>query len=123
MTGGGFPVGTATRLNGDAPDLEQADGVTFTSQAVTPTSEKTSRYFFSWGPHRKYGTETLRDTLMEIAGKAFAEDRTIIEAQQQVIDLTPNPHIMPTSADRAITLFNQLVVKRIREESKSVASP
>lgn len=122
MTGGAFPVGTATQLNGDGPDLEQAlDGVTFTSQAVTPTSEKASRYFFSWGPHRKHGTESMRDTLMSIAGKAFAEDRTIIEAQQQVIDLTPNPRIMPTSADRAITSFNQLVAKRIREEAESAA--
>lgn len=123
MTGGGFPVGTASRLDGEAPDLKQAlDGVTFTSQAVTPTSEKTSRYFFSWGPHRQHGTEALRDTLMGIAGKAFAEDRTIIEAQQQVIDLTPNPRIMPTSSDRAITLFNQLVAKRIREEAESASS-
>ena len=68
MTGGGFPVGTASRLDGEAPDLKQAlDGVTFTSQAVTPTSEKTSRYFFSWGPHRQHGNEALRDTLMGIA--------------------------------------------------------
>ena len=53
---------------------------------------------------------------MAIAGKAFAEDRIIIEAQQRVIDATPEPRIMPTSADRAITLFNQLVAKRLREE-------
>jgi vanillate O-demethylase monooxygenase subunit len=43
-----------------------------------------------------------------MAGKAFAEDRSIIEAQQRVIDATPEPRIMPTSADRAITLFNQM---------------
>ena len=33
---------------------------------------------------------------MAIAGKAFAEDRIIIEAQQRVIDSTPEPRIMPT---------------------------
>jgi len=118
MTGGAFPEGTAERLGGAAPDLELAAGaVTFTSQAVTPLTEKTSRYFFSWGPHVKHGDAALRDTLMGIAGKAFAEDRTMIEAQQRVIDMTPAPRIMPTSADRAITLFNQLIARRIREES------
>jgi phenylpropionate dioxygenase-like ring-hydroxylating dioxygenase large terminal subunit len=126
MTGGVFPEGTFQRLNGEAPDLDLAEGaVTFTSQAVTPMTEKTSRYFFSWGPHRKHGDAALRDTLMGIALKAFAEDRTMIEAQQRVIDATPTPRIMPTGADRAITLFNQLVAKRIRDETKptSAATP
>ena len=50
---------------------------------------KTARYFFSWGPHRKHGDAALRDTLMGIAHKAFEEDRTMIEAQQRVIDVTP----------------------------------
>jgi vanillate O-demethylase monooxygenase subunit len=54
---------------------------------------------------------------MGIAAKAFAEDRTMIEAQQRVIDMTPVPRIMPTGADRAITLFNQMIAKRVREES------
>jgi phenylpropionate dioxygenase-like ring-hydroxylating dioxygenase large terminal subunit len=122
MTGGAFPEGTSERLGGAAPDLDLALGaVTFTSQAVTPLTHKTSRYFFSWGPHIRHGDATLRDTLMEIAHKAFAEDRTMIEAQQRVIDMTPAPRIMPTSADRAITLFNQMVAKRVREENAALA--
>lgn len=122
MTGGAFPLGTKDKMNGETPELDLAiGGVTFTSQAVTPLTLKTSRYFFSWGPHRKHGDTVLRDTLMVVAGKAFAEDRTIIEAQQRVIDSTPEPRIMPTSADRAITLFNQLVAKRLRDEEGSVA--
>ena len=123
MTGGAFPVGTTERLGGAAPDLDLAEGaVTFTSQAVTPLTEKTSRYFFSWGPHIKHGDAALRDTLMGIAHKAFAEDRTMIEAQQRVIDMTAAPRIMPTSADRAITLFNQMIARRVREES-NLAQP
>ena len=123
MTGGSFPRGTELALAGAAPNLDDAlDGVTFTSQAVTPMTAKTSRYFFSWGPHRRHGDAALRDTLMSIAAMAFAEDRTIIEAQQRVIDATAEPRIMPTSADRAITLFNQLVARRIREEGAVAAS-
>jgi vanillate O-demethylase monooxygenase subunit len=75
MTGGAFPVGTKNRLSGQAPNLDLAiGGATFTSQAVTPLTETTSRYFFSWGPHCKHGDAALRDTLMGIAGKAFAEE-------------------------------------------------
>jgi nitrite reductase/ring-hydroxylating ferredoxin subunit len=118
MTGGDFPLGTKDQLDGKPPNLELAiGGVTFTSQAVTPLTMTTSRYFFSWGPHRNFGDAAVRDTLMAIAGQAFAEDRTIIEAQQRVIDTTPEPRIMPTSADRAITLFNQLVAKHLRAEA------
>ena len=96
--------------------------VTFTSQAVTPMTAKSARYFFSWGPHRKHGDAALRDTLMGIAHKAFEEDRTMIEAQQRVVDMTPEPRIMPTSADRAVTLFNQLIAKRVRGESNPTAT-
>jgi phenylpropionate dioxygenase-like ring-hydroxylating dioxygenase large terminal subunit len=123
MTGGAFPVGTKERLNGQAPNQDLAiGGVTFTSQAVTPLTEKTSRYFFSWGPHCKHGDAALRDTLMGIAGKAFAEDRAIIEGQQRVIDATPEPRIMPTGADRAVTLFNQIVAKHLRDETGAVSN-
>jgi hypothetical protein len=46
----------------------------------------------------------------------------MIEAQQRVIDMTPEPRVMPTSADRAVTLFNQLIAKRVREETNSPAA-
>jgi Vanillate O-demethylase oxygenase C-terminal domain len=48
---------------------------------------------------------------------AFAEDRTIIEAQQRVIDATAAPRIMPISADRAVTMFNLMVDKMVKAES------
>jgi hypothetical protein len=48
----------AERLYQGAPDLDQAiSGVTFTSQAVTPLTDKTSRYFFSWG--RKHSSKPV----------------------------------------------------------------
>ena len=118
MTGGSFPVGTASSLDFGPPDLSKAaHGVTFTSQAVTPMADKTARYFFSWGPRRDMGDEKHRDLLMGIAAQAFAEDKAIIEAQQRVIDATPHPRIMPTSADKGATLFGRIVERLIREET------
>jgi phenylpropionate dioxygenase-like ring-hydroxylating dioxygenase large terminal subunit len=112
MWSGSFPAGTAKALNFEKPDYDTATaGVTFTSQAVTPMTDRTSRYFFSWGPHRKHGDEALRDMLMGVAGQAFGEDKVMIEAQQKVIDRTPNPQVMPTAHDKGVTLFNRLVKK------------
>ncbi len=125
MSSGAYPEGTAAACGGNAPPpelKEQATGVTFTSQAVTPLTDRTSRYFFSWGPRRGQGDETLRDALMQVAFQAFGEDRTIIEAQQRVIDATPEPQILPTSADRGVTMFNNIVRKLARLEA-GAASP
>jgi vanillate O-demethylase monooxygenase subunit len=79
-------------------------------------TRKTSRYFFSWGPHRKHGDEAVRDGLMTLAAQAFDEDKVMIEAQQKVIDRTPDPRIMPTAHDKGVTMFNRLVERLVRSE-------
>ena len=118
MWSGNFPEGTAARLGHQPPDPAEAiAGLNFTSQAVTPTTDRTSRYFFSWGPHRRHGGEEMRDGMMVLAGQAFGEDKVMIEAQQQVIDRDPAAPIMPTAHDRGVTLFNRLVERLAREEA------
>jgi len=118
MWSGSFRLGTAAQCNYTRPDYSQAlRGVTFTSQAVTPTADRAARYFFSWGPHRQHGDEALRDFLMALATQAFGEDKTMIEAQQRVIDQTLHPVIMPTAHDRGVTLFSRLVARLVREEA------
>jgi vanillate O-demethylase monooxygenase subunit len=117
MWSGVFPRGTAKARDYAGIDLGEAvSGVTFTSQSVTPMHQTSSRYFFSWGPHRNHGDAALRDSLMLLADQAFGEDKLIIEAQQKVIDDTPDPQVMPTAHDRGVTLFNRLVEKLAREE-------
>jgi len=118
MWSAGYPLGTAEALDYQQPRQEDAiTGLNFTSQAVTPMGEKTARYFFSWGPHRRHGDEQMRDNMMKVAGQAFAEDKVMIEAQQRVIDETASPQIMPTSHDRGVTLFNGLVRKLVQTEN------
>jgi vanillate O-demethylase monooxygenase subunit len=119
MWSAGYPLGTAAALEFAPPDRADAiTGLNFTSQAVTPLTERTSRYFFSWGPHRKHGDEALRDGMMQLAAQAFEEDKVMIEAQQRVIDQTPEPRIMPTAHDRGVTLFNRLVKKLAQIEEQ-----
>jgi vanillate O-demethylase monooxygenase subunit len=112
MSSGAYPEGTASNcdLQAPPPDLD-GEGVTFTSQAVTPLTGRTSRYFFSWGPRQDQGDAQLRDVLMGIALQAFTEDRVMIEAQQVVVDAAPDRLVLPTSADKGVTLYNRLVQK------------
>jgi len=113
-----YPLGTADRLNMAAPRKEEAiGGLNFTSQAVTPLTGDTARYFFSWGPHRSHGNEAMRDAMMALAAMAFDEDKVMIEAQQRVIDMTDDPRVMPTSHDRGVTLFNRLVARLAKADS------
>jgi phenylpropionate dioxygenase-like ring-hydroxylating dioxygenase large terminal subunit len=116
MWSGGFPVGTAEARGFTRPDYSQAVAdVNFTSQAVTPLTARTSRYFFSWGPHCKHGDAALRDVFMGIAIQAFTEDKVMIDAQQQAIDEKPTADIMPTTADKGITIFTQVMRRMVRE--------
>lgn len=118
MWNGSFARGTAEACDFGPPDRAEAiASVTFTSQAVTPTTERKARYFFCWGPHKDHGDEKLRDFLMGLAGKAFGEDKAMIEAQQRIINATPNPTIMPTAHDRGVTIFNRMVERLAREDA------
>jgi vanillate O-demethylase monooxygenase subunit len=123
MWNGQYPAGTAAALEYGRPDFAAATGgVTFTSHAVTPLTGKTSRYFFSWGPHRDHGDAALRDQLMDLAAMAFGEDKTMIEAQQKVIDRTPDPRIMPTAHDKGVTIFSRLVERMAKAERESLVA-
>jgi len=110
MSSAAYAPGTAAACQQQAPPATLAgEGMTFTSQAVTPLKDQTARYFFSWGPRRGHGDEALRDVLMAIANRAFTEDRIMIEAQQRVINNTAARKVLPTSADMGVTLYNRLV--------------
>lgn len=123
MQTGVFPLGTAKACDFGHPDLSRAVGsLSFTSQAVTPVTEKTARYFFSWGPHRNFGNEETRDGMMRVAAQAFTEDKTMIEAQQRVIDGSPDAQVMPTAHDKGVTLFNRLIASMVKQEQEEQLS-
>ena len=68
-------------------------------------------------------TRDCATTLMELAAIAFGEDKTMIEAQQKVIDRTPDARIMPTAHDKGVTLFTRLVKRMAKAESEAAAAP
>jgi len=111
-----YPLGTADALNRQQPDINQA-AENFAIEAVTPLTDKTTRYFYMMGLHRRHFDEAAGDTNMAAVKKAFDEDKAMIEAQQRNIDLAPGQRFVATTADRGAVLFNRLVEKLTREES------
>ena len=117
MRNSAYPHGTAAAANGEAPDPAlPAKNVTCTSQAITPMTDRTTRYFFSWGPHRTCGDESIRDMLMAIADRAFTEDRVVIQAQQAALEREPNPRLLSISSDVGVNLYNRLHDEGVRAE-------
>ncbi|WP_421836761.1 hypothetical protein [Novosphingobium sp.] len=93
--------------------------------AVTPTSETTTTYYYSWGPAAEHGDEAMAQLMIDIATMAFNEDNGMIEAQQRIINTDPSRRPLPTNAGKAITLFPRLMraqdkdtVERAAETSK-----
>ena len=49
------------------------------------------------------------DRLFAVTETAFHEDKTLIEAQQKMIDLDPERRMLPTSLDAGPTQFRKMV--------------
>jgi vanillate O-demethylase monooxygenase subunit len=115
-----YPPGTAARLGNREPVRGDGEPLSssFTSQAVTPMTDKTSRYFFSWGPNAGEHSDAAADMMLEIAKMAFAEDKHIIEAQQRVVDLDPSRRELLTSADAGPTRMRRVLDDLIKAESE-----
>ena len=112
-----YPAGTAAACGGEAPgEGREVLFNNFTSQAVVPTGEKSSRYYFSWGPGAEFGDEAIAQIMIDVAKSAFLEDKVMIEAQQRIIDSDPSVQPMPSAADKAITIFQRMMRSRDRQE-------
>ena len=115
------PDGTAARFDNGPPDLSQVEVLSenFTSQAVTPMTDKTSRYFFSWGPRAAEGSDAIADAMLQVAHMAFGEDKMIIEAQQRVIETSPPQKEVLTSADLGPMQMRAALQRLMREEGSA----
>lgn len=122
-----FPQGTARAIDFSRPDFSQAIGQVATNiQAITPTGNRSSRYFFTTGLHRRLGGDPeilhqLRDTLRDVTYKAFLEDKRVIEAQQKVIDRDPGRPLVPTIHDRGVTIYSRLKARLVAAEQSVLA--
>jgi phenylpropionate dioxygenase-like ring-hydroxylating dioxygenase large terminal subunit len=112
-----YPSGTAATAGDSLPTDPLWE--TFTSQAVTPMTAATSRYFFSWGPAAVHGSEKDAEVMFQVALMAFHEDKTVIEAQQKIMNADPSRRILATRADHASITFERLTHKLINAEDSN----
>ena len=88
-------------------------------QAVTPTTARTSRYFFATGARSGDIDQQQLDKMYGVVAAAFAEDKDIIEAQQIVIDRDPTRRMLPTSFDAGPTQFRRVLEEMVARETQA----
>jgi len=117
-----YPSGTAKRLEMAEPTGEPVHA-NFTSQAVTPVTETTSRYFYSWGPRScEFSAPQLADAMMTLAGRAFEEDRKMIEAQQRNLTLHGATAQLFITHDRGPSMMREVLKKLIEGEQGALTA-
>lgn len=114
----GYPVGTAEQLP-EGPDGVEPMYLTVTSQAVTPITETSTIYYYSGGQLTQHTSEDRLRHQIELFGVAFREDKVMIEAQQEVINRTPDRLMMTLSFDRSVGQFRRLMTALIEDEARS----
>ena len=116
-----FPPSTAAACGMQAPSAEPLFR-SMTSQAVTPISERQTIYYYSGCLPKSIATEESSRRQLAVFEKAFAEDNAMIEAQQRVIDRTPQPKMLGTASDHALNQFRRLMAG-LMEAERAVATP
>jgi len=113
-----YAPGTADRLQlkppTEAPVFLRCD-----EQAVTPTTARSSRYFFATGARSGDIDQTQLDRMYGVVEAAFGEDKDIIEAQQIVIDRDPTRRMLPTSFDAGPTQFRRILQEMVERETQA----
>lgn len=114
-----YPEGTADGCdNGHPDDSVEPSTANFTSQAITPMTDGTTRYYFCWGPRAQEHEvdPKLLEGMWALANMAFEEDKVMIEAQQRNIKLQTGAQMVSITDDRGPTMFRKAVERLIEEE-------
>jgi vanillate O-demethylase monooxygenase subunit len=111
---GFYPAGTAAASGGRAPEVAPLFW-RIDEQAVTPIGPRASRYFYAAGARSEDIEPDKLDRLFAVTEVAFNEDKTLIEAQQKLIDLDPTRPMLPTSLDAGPTQFRKMVDSLARQ--------
>jgi len=112
-----YPAGIAAECGMQAPTADP-DWVSSTSQAVTPISESKTVYYYSSCLSRKFADAQHSRQQMAVIERAFAEDRAMIEAQQEVIANTPKTRMLQLASDGGLNQFRRLMAGLIEAEQR-----
>jgi phenylpropionate dioxygenase-like ring-hydroxylating dioxygenase large terminal subunit len=112
MDAGSAPAGTG------APEGRiAAEAMKFRHTSVqTPETLRTTHYFFCQARDFQIEDSTMTEAIFQDVATAFAEDRAIIEAQQRILDGSPDFRPVATTHDQALNLARHLLRQRLARE-------
>ena len=115
-----YPDGTAARLDFKAPGELEPITALFSTQAVSPISERLTRYFYSIGPSARTSTPHQIDAIFRMAEAAFEEDRVMETAQQRILDRDPSRRMLTISTDLALNAMRKIMREIASSEGSAV---
>lgn len=115
-----YPEGTASMFPGREPTGVELIHRQFTCQAVTPLTDDRTCYFFAYGPWAKEAE--LIDAFYQLGLKAFNEDRTMIEAQQKNLNISPEARMLTIAIDSGPAQFRRMMEELMRAEAQNVGA-
>ena len=118
MDAGSAPAGSG------APDGHIVDvAMKFRHTSVqTPETARTTHYFFCQARNFNLDNPAMTEAIHQDVCTAFAEDRQMIEAQQRILDSSPDFHPVPSVHDQALTMARQLLRRRIEAQLTAAGS-
>ena len=118
MDAGSAPAGTGAPEGNRVPEALQ-----FRHTSIqTPETDSTSHYWFCQARNFELANDAMTESIFQSVVVAFEEDRTMIEAQQKIIDLTPNRPMIPIAADSGLNQARWLIDRLIKAESNTAPS-
>lgn len=111
-----YPAGTAEQSGYGQPTIEPLSE-RVDQQAVTPIEPGRARYLYAGGISSNIATPESLSGMFALTEAAFAEDKQMIEAQQEIWDRTPlNRPRAYIAQDKAPAIFRRLIERRIMAE-------
>lgn len=106
------------------PDDDLTGALRFHScQAVTPETETTTHYFFMQAHNFRLDDATVTESIHQSQRAAFIEDKTILEAQQRMIDGSEPTPMVAIAADAGLSQYRWLLQQRINAEQAAGQLP
>jgi len=118
MDAGSQPAGTGAPEGRRSPEAIQ-----FRHTSVqTPETARTTHYFFCQARNFALDDAAMTEAIFADVCAAFAEDRTMIEGQQRVLDATPDFRPVATAHDVGLNQARFLIRQRLEQEAAARAA-
>lgn len=119
MDSGSAPAGTGAPEGRRVPEAMQFHA----TQIVTPEDEHNSHFFWTYAHNFNLQDAQFTARLADRIAEGFEEDRTIIEAQQKVIQASGDDKMAYIFVDNGLALGRRLLARRLAEEQQSLSAP